>query len=182
MDKVLLGHDDVLKTKRLILKRLCLDDKNLVFSLRSNAAVIRYTGIRQYTSVSDAIEYIQRINDDIDDMKGLMWSIFLLSSNEPVGTICFWNYSHDKKAAEIGYDLLPMHWGNGYIPEAIREALRFIFFEYGFESVFAKPADENMNSKKVLEKSGFRLVKEYKKENQAGSNGTYLYEIKKSDY
>lgn len=182
MDKVLLGSGDILKTKRLILKRLCIDDTDLVFSLRSSAEVVRYTGIEQYASISDAINYIQRINDDIDDMNCLMWSISLLSSNEPIGTICFWNFSPDKKTAEIGYDLLPIYWGNGYIHEAIREALRFIFYIYGFETVFAEPRSENINSKRVLEKSGFRLIKEYIKGNKAENNRMCLYEIKKSNY
>jgi len=63
----------------------------------------------------------------------------------------------ENKEAEIGYSLLPENWGKGYGSEIsqtlVKEAKRFNFIK----SLIAIIDPENTASKKILEKSQFKL-------------------------
>jgi RimJ/RimL family protein N-acetyltransferase len=55
---------------------------------------------------------------------------------------------------EIGYFLKPSAWGRGYATEVCKRLLQFAFEKVSLNEVVASVDDENLVSKKVLEKSG----------------------------
>ena len=61
---------------------------------------------------------------------------------------------------ELGYNFHPDARGVGYATEACTEVLRSLFEDLGAERVNAGTAKVNVRSKRLLEKLGFRFVKE----------------------
>ncbi len=61
------------------------------------------------------------------------------------------------RVAEIGYEIAPAHWGNGYATEAARAILAFGFDELKLHRIAAGCIAENTGSAHVLEKLGMRL-------------------------
>jgi ribosomal-protein-alanine N-acetyltransferase len=61
------------------------------------------------------------------------------------------------READIGYELAPEHWGNGYATEAARAILDFGFLSLNLERVWAWCNAENRASSHVLEKLGMHL-------------------------
>lgn len=61
------------------------------------------------------------------------------------------------KNVEIGYFLAEEYWGRGIMPDAIRCITGYLFANYDIVRVYAKAYSTNTNSRKVLEKAGFRL-------------------------
>lgn len=59
--------------------------------------------------------------------------------------------------AEIGYELSPDQWGQGYASEAVAEIVRFGFDELGVHRITAWLVADNVASARVLEKNGFQL-------------------------
>ncbi len=59
----------------------------------------------------------------------------------------------DGQAVEVGYALLPQHWGRGYATEALTQAMRQLF-DRGFETVKAAAFEQNPASLRVMEKAG----------------------------
>ncbi len=57
---------------------------------------------------------------------------------------------------EIGYFLKPSAWGQGYATEVCKRMLQFAFQEASLNEVVASVDANNVASKNVLEKSGFR--------------------------
>ena len=57
---------------------------------------------------------------------------------------------------EIGYVLSKDHWGQGLMPEAVKEAIRYLFEEVGLDVVFCAHFLSNRQSGRVQEKCGFR--------------------------
>jgi len=57
--------------------------------------------------------------------------------------------------AELGYWVGKPHWNQGYATAAARKTIRFAFEELGLQSVFARPLQDNIPSRRVLEKIGF---------------------------
>ena len=57
---------------------------------------------------------------------------------------------------ELGYWLGKPFWGQGIMPEAVKEILRHAFEKIGMTKVWAGYYEGNLKSKRVQEKSGFR--------------------------
>ena len=55
----------------------------------------------------------------------------------------------------IGYALSPDYWGRGLMPEVVEELLRFGFTQLGLEEIWCTHYQENSQSRRVIEKTGF---------------------------
>lgn len=160
----------ILETERLLLRRVEKSDAKYIFRLRSDETYCKFTGIKKYEDINEAINYIDRIHNDIDSNKCILWSIDIKDEKEYIGGICLWNISKYKMQAEIGYDLLPEFRGEGYIQEAIKEVISYAFKELNFHKIVAKEVrTENIRSAKVLEERGFKLEKAYEIINEDGN-------------
>lgn len=62
----------------------------------------------------------------------------------------------DKKCREIGYVLAKDCWGQGLMPEAVNEVIRYLFEEVGLDVIFCGHFLWNKQSQRVQEKCGFR--------------------------
>ena len=145
-----------LKTKRLLLRKLESTDVNEIFFLRSNENVLRYLGKEPAKTITEAEEFISKINKNIDENEAILWGIALL--NDPaviIGTICLWNFQKEHYRGEIGYILHPDHWGKGIMKEAIKAVVDYGFNSLGLHSMEALLSPENIASSTVLESNGF---------------------------
>ena len=61
--------------------------------------------------------------------------------------------------ADLGYEISPVCWGQGYATEAARAMLEFGFQELGVQRIWAWCNAENRASSRVLEKLGMRLAR-----------------------
>jgi [ribosomal protein S5]-alanine N-acetyltransferase len=67
---------------------------------------------------------------------------------------------HDLEDIEVSYLFLPEHWGRGYATEAVRQALAYAFGTMGLRRVVAETQVANTASVRLLERSGFRLLRQ----------------------
>lgn len=172
-----------LKTERLTLNKLAQSDADGIFALRSNSDVIKYTGIKQYTSINEAKEYIQRIERDLECGECIMWSISITATGEFIGSICLWNISEDENCAEIGYDLLPAFHGKGFMHEAVQSVIRYGFDGMELSKIVADPRVDNISSVKLLEKNGFHRDETHLEYNENGDKVEIaLYSIERANY
>ncbi len=63
----------------------------------------------------------------------------------------------EASSADIGYELAPEHWGQGYATEAAQAIVRFGFTTLALHRIWATCVAENTASAHVLEKLGMRL-------------------------
>ena len=80
-----------------------------------------------------------------------------------------------RKNAELGYWLGESYWGKGIITMAIKEIVRFAFFTYDINRIYARPFGNNPASAKALEKAGFHFETRFEK--TIFKNGEYLDEL-----
>ena len=63
----------------------------------------------------------------------------------------------DSQEADIGYELNPKYWNNGYATEAASAIVDFGFGQFGVHRIWADCIAENIGSAHVLEKLGMKL-------------------------
>lgn len=84
------------------------------------------------------------------------WKIFLKETDQPIGTIGYIRWDRDARLGEIGFILMNIHTGKGYMTEACRAVVAFGFDGMGLEAVEAKSLPQNGASIRVLEKIGMK--------------------------
>ena len=142
-----------LATQRLIIRQTTLDDVDEVSFLRNDAEVNKYIARSSYAS--DAADFIQKVNNSIENGTTISWSIQFKDDSFMVGSICLWNFSEEKNSAEVGYAMNPKYQKQGIMSEALQCTLDYGFNELNFEMIEAFTHRENKASKMLLLKHGF---------------------------
>lgn len=153
-----------ISTERLTLSRLLDSDWEAVSFLRSDQQVNQYVQRPLADTKELAVEFIEKINNGIDSGEYLFWKISKKPSLRMIGSICLWNFSDDKKVAEIGYDLHPDYQKQGIMNESLGSIIKFGFEELKLVAIEAYTSRRNFNSIKLLKNNSFLLAKSRKDE------------------
>jgi [ribosomal protein S5]-alanine N-acetyltransferase len=86
----------------------------------------------------------------------LYWGITLKSIDTVIGMIGYNYWNRVDHRGSVGFDLARAYWGQGIMPEALREVLRFGFERMGLNRVEADASVYNVQSQRTLQKVGFR--------------------------
>lgn len=147
----------VLYSKRFTLRSLSINDDKEIFKLRSDKQVIKYLGRQGAKSINDAREFIDKINVGIKNDEWIMWVIESKETAMFIGTICLWNLSDDRTKADIGFEILPDHFGKGIMQEVIPIILNYGFIVMNLDVIEGEVDTENIKSIKLMEKFGFEF-------------------------
>ena len=162
-----------LETERLVLRQIELYDEEEIFFLRSDPRILKYLDTPPAKSIDDARKFIEKIkNGESKKEEWFYWGITLKNKNKLLGTICLWNFSEDRKTADIGYVLHPDSQGNGLMYEAIRKIIDTAFNVLHLHSIDADVTPDNAKSVSLLERNGFTLKKSH--------DNTVIYSLNKN--
>ena len=143
-------------TERLLLRRLVRGDIDAIFKLRSDEKVMRFIGKIPMTSQSEALEFIDRVNESIETNFGITWAMALKENPaDLIGTIGHWRLIKEHFRAEVGYMLSPRHWRKGIMKEALIKVVDFGFDKMQLHSIEAHINPANTASAAILESTGF---------------------------
>ena len=169
-----------LKTERLVLRRLAMDDAPELVKLRSDERVNKYLDRPKSTTYNEALEFIVKIDMAVNKGDSFYWVICLHNENRLIGTICFWNIDKENLTAEVGYEMHPDFQGKGLMQEALTTIIEFGFKTPQFKSIVAYPNSANERSIKLLEKNNFKRDKTLEDEyyGSEGSGNEVIYLLK----
>lgn len=156
-----------IQTDRLYLRRILESDVDVILFLRSDKTVNKYIQrpeSERTKNKADALRFITMIDGGIEKTEFITWGITLKESTKIAGSICLWNFSENKKEAEVGYGLIPSSQGKGIMSEALKSVIAFGFDELKLNKIEAFTHKENESSKLLLVRNGFLFMKERKDE------------------
>ena len=144
----------ILQTQRLILRPWLPEDAEALYTYARDPEVGPPAGWPPHTSVENSREIIQNV------LSAKETYAVCRKDSKPIGSIgLHLNGSTDMTnrddECELGYWLGKPFWGQGLIPEAARELLRYAFEELGMRAVWCGYYEGNEKSKKVQKKLGF---------------------------
>lgn len=151
----------ILKTERLILRRLNDNDDENIMLLRSDERVNKYIDRPACVDIHEAKKFIEKIENGIAGNKSIYWVITLKNDDALIGTICIWNISFENDMAELGYELHPNFQGKGMMQEAITKVIDYCFRKMKVKTITALPHPDNRKSINILLRNKFIPDEDY---------------------
>lgn len=147
-------HFQTLKTKRLLLRPFKSNDILNVYKGLSDPEVIKYYGVSYATPEETKVQ--MKFFSDLEKNKtGIWWAICSADNKIFYGAAGINDIQKEHQKGEIGFWLLKEHWKKGIITEALPIILQFAFETLKLHRIEAIIENENIASKKIVEKSGF---------------------------
>ena len=146
----------ILKTERLLIRPWRQSDLDEFYSYASVDGVGQMAGWKPHESKEES--------KIILDMFISHKKTFALEyQGKVIGSVGIEKYNEthfpefkNKKCREIGYVLSKEYWGQGLMPEALKEVIRFLFENANLDVIFCGHFLWNEQSHRVQEKSGFK--------------------------
>ncbi len=142
---------------RVRLRRFDEADVPSLFALYSSGEVTRFLARPRMKEVGEAQEMWKRIEAAYADGSSVQLAIERKSDGAFLGACLLFNIVVGRAArAEIGYSLLPEHWRQGYLAEALPALIDHAFGAMQLSRLEADIDPDNTASARVLERLGFR--------------------------
>lgn len=143
-----------LTTERFYLKQVQDSDQAFLYEGLGDPVAMPYNGV-YFESFEATREQIDYYNRYYKEGSGIPWKIVDKTTGESLGVVSIYNFKPEHQKAEIGYWLLPRHWGKGIAVEAIKAAIAYWHQHKKLHRLEAFVEDENWGSIRVMEKVGF---------------------------
>ena len=146
----------MLETERLILRRWEKNDAESLYEYAKDPDVGPIAGWPAHRSIEESRDVIKNVFNGKE-----AYAICLKTDNRAIGAVELKLNGHTDMTerddeCELGYWLGKPFWGQGIVPEAVKEMLRHAFEEIGMTTVWVGYYEGNAKSKRVQEKCGFR--------------------------
>ena len=146
-----------LETERLILRDFVKDDWQRVLEYQSDPLYLRYNEWTERTPET-AQEFVGWFLDNEKQTPRIKFQLAItLKSNDLLIGNCGIRMDHPNAfQADVGYELDPQHWNQGYATEAAHAIVDFGFNRFDLHRVWSWCVADNLGSAHVLEKLGMR--------------------------
>ena len=156
----------ILKTERLILRPWREEDAECLYHFAKNPKIGPIAGWPPHKSVEESLEIINTIFSKretyaitMDDKSiGCVGLLFYPDTNH------YW----DDEGVELGYWIGEEYWGQGLVVEACKAVIKHAFEDLKINKIHASFRYENRQSKRVLEKLGFKYYCDMKNIDYSG--------------
>jgi [ribosomal protein S5]-alanine N-acetyltransferase len=153
--------DLVLRTPRLVLRPIDEGDVEALWPHVTDPAVPRWMSWRPHADRRETLAYVRAEAKALADNTGVVWVI--TTAGAIVGTIGLRRVQWQLRAwrvdrAELGYWLATAQWSRGLTTEAARAVVEFAFGPLGLHKLTTGCLADNVGSRRVIEKLGFRAI------------------------
>jgi RimJ/RimL family protein N-acetyltransferase len=158
----------ILKTDNLTLRAWKSEDAECLYHFAKNPNIGPIAGWPPHESVEDSLNIINTVF-----AKKETYAIVL--DGIPIGCVGLLfhpdtNHWWGDDSAELGYWIAEEFWGNGYAAEASEALVERAFSDLNVNKIYATYRVENSQSKRVLEKLGFKFHAEMTNINYLGES------------
>jgi RimJ/RimL family protein N-acetyltransferase len=147
-----------LRTARLLLRPLALEDTDALLSYRSLEEVCRFVPFEPMSRamIMEKLEGRWAQTAFTPENSGVILGVELADSSRLVGDVTLFSHRELHRCAEIGWVFHPGHSGCGYATEAAAELMRLGFQELGLHRIVARVDARNGASLRLAERLGMR--------------------------
>ena len=145
-------------TSRLILREFVANDWSDVLAYQRDPRYLRLYPWTDRTE-TEVRDFVQMFLDQQAERprRKFQLAITLLDSGRLIGNCGLRRKSENDWEGDIGYELSPEYWGQGYATEAAQAMVDFGFRELALHRISSWCIADNIASVRVLERLGMRL-------------------------
>jgi [ribosomal protein S5]-alanine N-acetyltransferase len=143
-------------TRRLLLREFCAGDVPAVFAYQSKPRYSRFYPWSRRTE-ANARAMVSRFISWQQAPARRKVQLAITREGVLIGSVGLRRSSARTRVAEVGFELDPDQWGNGYATEAASALLGWGFDQLGLHRAGAHCIAENQASIRVLQRLGLRL-------------------------
>jgi len=147
-------HFEQIKSDQLLLRRFTADDLDNVFKGLSDPIVNKYYGV-SYSSLNDTVTQMDWFNHQSENGLGIWTAVCSPDGATFYGAVGLNDLKAMHKKAEIGFWLLPSHWGKGIMAEAAGLICEYGFTALNLNRIEAFVETHNQSSQNLLARLGF---------------------------
>jgi ribosomal-protein-alanine N-acetyltransferase len=144
-----------LRTARLLLRPFTMADADAIFTLHSNAYVLRFWDAPPWSEHARAERFIAACGRMAEEGSGARLAMVRASDEAFIGWCSLTRWNPDYRSASMTYCLDDSAWGHGHATEAGRAMLQWAFDTLELNRVQAETDTRNTASARVLDKLGF---------------------------
>ncbi len=147
-----------IRTQRLLLRPLTIEDADALLAYRSVPDVCRYVPFEPQTRevIIDRIGGLWSGHALTDEGQALTLGIEVAETGQLVGDVVLFWHSRLHGGGELGYVVNPDFAGRGYATEAARALLRLGFEDLGLHRIVARIDERNESSARLARRLGMR--------------------------
>ena len=144
-------------TDRLTLREIVEEDWATVLAYQQNPLYLRFYpwADRAEANVRDFVRMFLEWQHELPRRR-FQLAITLKGDGSLIGNCGIRRKPGNDWEAELGYELAPEHWGQGYATEAARAMVNFGFGELALDRISSWCIADNEASARVLERLGFK--------------------------
>ena len=143
-----------IETSRLILRQARIEDAEIMFHNWANdAEVTKYLTWPPHGNIEVTKKVLESWVQSYEKDDYYQWMIVLKETNEPIGSIMS-NTMGRAQSAHIGYCIGKSWWHKGYMSEALKAVMDYLFDEVGYHRIESLHDPNNPHSGGVMRKCG----------------------------
>lgn len=125
-----------------------------LFEIYSDKNAMKYRQTKPHLTFEDTLEMLKRDREVRNANFEIRFGIFKTENEELIGSIM---YQPIINKAIIGYSIAKETWDNGYATEVVKWLINHLKNKK-YTLIEALVINENIASRKVLEKNGFKII------------------------
>ncbi len=143
-----------LESERLMIRRLTMADDEAVYAYGKDVDVARYVIFPRHESIADSREFIVKMLENYEISEPSSYGITLKNNGKLIGTIGFADWEKEHNRVEIGYAIGKEYWNKGFVTEATKVLIDFLFTNTDLIRIESRCQPANIGSFRVMEKAG----------------------------
>ncbi len=145
-------------TNRLRLKCIDESDREFIFEEFQNDFINKYLFDQEpMIDIKEADDLIEFYTMK-EPREQNRWVLIDKISKNKIGTCGFHLWEREKNEVEIGFELMEIYNGKGYMSEAVKAIINFAKTNMGVSTIKAIVYSKNQKCKKLVETIGFKIV------------------------
>ena len=162
----------LIETERLLIRPFLASDDEGMFIMDSDPEVHRYVGKTPLLNIEQSRGVIAFVQQQYIDNGIGRWVVTEKATGDFVGWTGFKLITERVNGHtghyDFGYRLSRKFWGRGYATESGLAALQYGINTLHFKDIYAMTDVNNLASRRVLEKLGFRFIEIFNYDGEAG--------------
>lgn len=149
-----------LKTKRLLLRPLGMQDVESVHEYASDLENTKYMMYLPNTTLEETIDFLQNVEKEWKKQQPDFYEFAIIYEEKQIGTVSLY-MENNFETGELGWILNKKYWNKGIITEAAVMLIEFAKKERNLTHFIAHCDTENTGSYRVMEKLGMKRTASY---------------------